>query len=102
MNRPDPQEHGGNDALFIAAVLIIGGIAAAQWLAANLAALLGRGRLLHAGFGAALDALIHMHGHWGNPRQGRGTPRPRSTCQGRWCTGSATSSSSQASSPWSS
>jgi len=70
VNRPQqaPRQDGIDETLFAAAVGIAGTIAAGHWLAANLAAIVGRGRLLHGSFGDALAALTKLPQHAGNPR----------------------------------
>lgn len=70
MNRPPqaPRQDGIDETLFAAALGIAGTIAAGHWLAANLAAIVGRGRLLHGSFGDALAALTKLPQHAGNPR----------------------------------
>ena len=70
MTRPSvpPRSDGIEDTLLAAA--IGGAVTAAlgHWLAASLAAAVGRGRRLQAGLGDAFAALIRLPGHAGDPR----------------------------------
>lgn len=68
MNTQTNRDRGDNDTLFILAVGLVAVLALAHWLTANLAALIGRGRLLHAGIPAALGALVKLPRHWDDPR----------------------------------
>jgi type IV secretion system protein VirD4 len=63
--RPDTQV---NDVLFKAAVVVLGTAAIGNWVVGNLAALLGRGRFLHASLGQALAALVKLPKHLDDPR----------------------------------
>jgi type IV secretion system protein VirD4 len=70
MTRPQapPRRDGSDDTIFL---LVVGAVATAtggHWLVGNLAALVGRGRLLRAGLGEALGALTRLPSHPGEPR----------------------------------
>jgi type IV secretion system protein VirD4 len=68
MNRSAPEDYTAqNLVLGIIAVLFLGG-AVGNWLVGNVAALLGRGRLLHASLTQSFDALIHLRRHANDPR----------------------------------
>jgi type IV secretion system protein VirD4 len=62
-----------DDGIETTVVAVLVGLAATaavgHWLVGNLAALLGRQRLLHAGLGDALVALTRLPDHAGDPRQ---------------------------------
>lgn len=63
-----PRRDNSDEDLF---VLVIGAAAVAaggHWLVGNLAALIGRGRLLRAGFGEAVAALTRVPSHVEDPR----------------------------------
>lgn len=65
--RPD-RDAPGNDLLFTLGVAVLGVAGVGHWLIANLAALVGRGRLLHASVPAAFEALVRLPGHMDDPR----------------------------------
>src|SRR5690242_7181461 len=68
MNRSAPEDYTAQNLLLgIIAVLFLGG-AVGNWLVGNVAALLGRGRLLHASLTQSFDALIHLRRHANDPR----------------------------------
>ncbi|HET6795155.1 MAG TPA: hypothetical protein VFH45_11960, partial [Acidimicrobiales bacterium] len=60
-------EPAGGDLLFKVGILALFGAGAGNWLAGNLAALLGRGEALHAGAGQALSALVDLPSHLHDP-----------------------------------
>ncbi len=64
---PSPRD-GSDDTTFVLVVGVAATAAAGHWLVGNLAALIGRGRLLHAGLGEALGALTRLPSHRGDPR----------------------------------
>lgn len=70
MNRPQetPRRNSDDDTLFMLAIGAAAVAAGGHWLVGNLAALVGRGRLLHAGLGDALAALARVPSHASDPR----------------------------------
>lgn len=70
MTRPQvaPRRESSDDTMFVLAVGIAATAAGGHWLVGNLAAIIGRGRLLRAGLGDALAALTRLPSHAGNPR----------------------------------
>jgi len=74
MTRPSEPNRSGDDLLFLVAVGLLGTASVGHWLAGNLAALLGRGRLLHARVPDALAALTRLPDHWGDPRRAWSEP----------------------------
>src|SRR5437867_15013 len=70
MTRPQaPQRRDdSDDTVFVLAVGAAATAAGGHWLVGNLAALIGRGRLLHAGLGEALGALTRLPSQRGDPR----------------------------------
>jgi len=63
-----PNDSDGGELLFIIGVAILGTIAVSNWLVGNLAAVVGRGRPLHASIADALAAAAHLPKHPGDPR----------------------------------
>lgn len=70
MSRPQapPRRDHSDDTVFVLAVAAAATAAAGHWLVANLAALIGRGRPLHAGLGDALGAPTRLPSHARDPR----------------------------------
>jgi type IV secretion system protein VirD4 len=68
MNSTRPNDHRGDDLLFMIAVAILGVLSVSNWMVGNLAAILGRERMLHASIGDALTAAVHLPKHAGNPK----------------------------------
>lgn len=68
MTRPSDPNRSADDLLFLVAVGLLGMASVGHWLVGNVAALLGKGRLLHAGVADALAALSRLSDHWGDPR----------------------------------
>jgi len=68
MNRSAADNDSAQNLLLgILVALFLGG-AILMWLVGNVAALLGRGRLLHAGLTQSWDALLHLRQHANDPR----------------------------------
>jgi type IV secretion system protein VirD4 len=68
MNRTAADNDAAQNLLIgIVVALLLGG-AILMWLVGNVAALLGRGRLLHAGLTQSWDALLHLRQHTNDPR----------------------------------
>lgn len=68
MNRSTSNDYTGQNLfLGIIVALFLGG-AILMWLVGNVAALLGRGRVLHANLEQSWDALIHLRLHANDPR----------------------------------
>jgi type IV secretion system protein VirD4 len=72
MTAPARRDSDGVDLLAAAFGIALGVIAVGHWLVGNLAAILGRGRLLHASLGQALTALTRLPDHASDPRQAWG------------------------------
>lgn len=70
MTRPQtpPRRDASDDTMFMLVVGAAASAAGGHWIIGNVAALIGRGRLLHAGLGAALAALARLPGHASDPR----------------------------------
>lgn len=70
MSRPQapPRRESSDDTMFVLAVGAAATATGGHWLAGNLAALIGRGRLLRAGLGDALGALTRLPSHARDPR----------------------------------
>ena len=65
-NNPTPDQ-GGDDFVFKVVIIGVAILTGGNWLAGNLAALIGRGRVLHAGFSQALAALVPLPAHAHDP-----------------------------------
>jgi type IV secretion system protein VirD4 len=63
-----PRRAGTDDTLFVILIGVAATATGGHWLVGNLAALIGRGRLLRAGLGEALGALTRLPSHPGDPR----------------------------------
>ena len=74
MTRPSDPDRSGDDLLFLVAVGLLATASGGHWLIANVAALVGRGRLLHAGVPDAMGALARLPKHWADPRRAWGEP----------------------------
>jgi type IV secretion system protein VirD4 len=75
LNRADgPAPSDDSSILILVAVGIAAAVGGLHWLAANLAALVGRGRLLHASPVDAFVALAHLPKHASDPRLAWGEP----------------------------
>jgi type IV secretion system protein VirD4 len=72
--RPMPPGDDHFTEIVVAVLAAALGVVAANWLAANLAALVGRQRRLGASFGQSFEALKQMHLHLGDPRQAWAEP----------------------------
>ena len=72
-NRPNNNSDAA-DAAILAAVLALGAITGGHWLAAAIAALLGRRQMIDGGFVESLEALTRMPDHWGDPRRAWSEP----------------------------
>ena len=72
-NKPTPDQ-GGDFGDFLFRVGIVGGavLTGGNWLGGNLAALVGRGRVLHAGLGQAFSALFRLPTHAHDPAKAWG------------------------------
>src|SRR5947209_4624453 len=68
MTRPQPPRTDGVDMVLVSILTVLATAAAGQWLAGNAAALLGRGRLLHATPVQALASLTRLPHHLRDPR----------------------------------
>lgn len=64
---PSSRDHS-DDTLIVLAIGTAATAAGGHWLVGNLAALIGRGRPLRAGLGAAPAALTRLPSHAGDPR----------------------------------
>jgi type IV secretion system protein VirD4 len=72
-NRPNNNSAAADTAI-LAAVLALGAITGGHWLAAAIAALLGRRQMIDGGFVESLEALTRMPDHWGDPRRAWSEP----------------------------
>ncbi len=89
-NRPNNNSDAADTAI-LAAVLALGAITGGHWLAAAIAALLGRRQMIDGGFVESLEALTRMPDHWGDPRRAWSEPAA-SSLPDRSSTGSASAS----------
>ena len=62
-NAPDPVE-----TMAFGALIVLGVVSCGHWLAASLAAIVGRHRSLGAGLVESIGALRKLPAHWRNPR----------------------------------
>ena len=67
--RPMPPADDHFIEIVVAVLSVVLGVVATNWLAANLAALVGRQQLLGASFGQSFDALKQMPDQLGDPRR---------------------------------
>lgn len=74
MNRPPTNDRSGDDLLFLLLVAVLAAGSVGHWLVGNLAALIGRARLLDAGVSDALMALSRLPNHWDDPRRAWSEP----------------------------
>lgn len=74
MNQNRPNNSDAADTAILAAVLALGAITGGHWLAAAIAALLGRRQMIDGGFVESLEALTRMPDHWGDPRRAWSEP----------------------------
>lgn len=72
-NRPNNNSDAADTAI-LAAVLALGAITGGHWLAAAIAALLGRRQMIDGGFVESLEALTRMPDHWDDPRRAWSEP----------------------------
>ncbi|TPW07806.1 MAG: hypothetical protein FD127_4438, partial [Acidimicrobiaceae bacterium] len=68
-NGPDPLE-----TLAIGALVVFGAVSVGHWLAASLAALVGRQRSLDAGLAESFSALRLLPRYWSDPRRAWAEP----------------------------
>jgi hypothetical protein len=68
MNRSTSNDYTGQNIFLGSIVILFLGGAILMWLIGNAAALLGRGRVLHAGLTQSWDALLHLRQHTDDPR----------------------------------
>lgn len=70
MNRPHTSKvpNDSDDTVFLVAIGVAATATGGHWIVGNLAAIVGRRRLLHAGFGEALAALTRLPAHAADPR----------------------------------
>jgi type IV secretion system protein VirD4 len=68
MTRPTTDSQPGQDILLaiVVGVVVLGAVG--NWLVGNVAALIGRHRVLHASLSQSLDALLHLRLHTKDPR----------------------------------
>lgn len=77
MNTPREDNADPVEALALGALIVLGVISGGHWLAASLAAFLGRRRSLDAGLADSISALRGLPAHWADPRQA--WPQPASS-----------------------
>lgn len=74
MSSPSERDRSVGDLLFLLLIGVMTVVSMGHWLVANLAALIGRGRLLHAPLPEALEALGRLPDHLGDPRRAWSEP----------------------------
>jgi type IV secretion system protein VirD4 len=74
LSGPSNHDRSGEDIAFLLLAAVVGVGALGHWLVGNLAALIGRGRLLHASIHEALAALSRLPDHGADPRRAWAEP----------------------------